>query len=262
MADATQLEAKSDNHPRSVRHADDTQRPFQQKVPYHFLSNGFVLTPTSHDCATQGPLTSKINMESNDVPPLLDQIGRVTETDRVETKINGRLSFNLKYIDPQPDRSEAEINGRLTLNQNDVVPQPMSNGHLFSRRRETYPEKASISPKLPSSDQHVIDIQNPAPLSKKEVPIIELSDDDDEDADKPSSSKQTPAVLPDDTVWYYVDPQGSVQGPVSVASLKRWRDAGYFPPDFKVWRKGQTRADTVLLADVLLQMFSCGATST
>ncbi|GAB2211696.1 hypothetical protein Drorol1_Dr00025028 [Drosera rotundifolia] len=262
MADATQPEAESDNHPRSVRQADDTQRPLQQKVPYHSLSNGFVPTPTSHDWAAQGSLTKKINIESNDIPSLLDQIERVTETDWAETKINSRLLINQNDIDPQPDRSEAEINGRLTLNLNDVVPQPMSNGHLFLSPRERYSEKASISPKLPSSDQHGIDIQNPAPPSKKEVPIIELSDDDDEDADKPSSSKQTPAILPDDTVWHYVDPQGSVQGPVSVASLKRWRDAGYFPLDFKVWRKRQTQADAVLLSDVLLQMFSCGATST
>ncbi|KAL7162926.1 hypothetical protein ACSBR2_043238 [Camellia fascicularis] len=71
--------------------------------------------------------------------------------------------------------------------------------------------------------------------------VIEVSDDDKEVED---AGGQLP-------VWHYVDPQGDVQGPFPMESLKRWSDANYFPPDFKVWRMGQSQEEAVLLSDAL-----------
>ncbi|KAI7985256.1 Uncharacterized protein LOK49_LG14G02247 [Camellia lanceoleosa] len=71
--------------------------------------------------------------------------------------------------------------------------------------------------------------------------VIEVSDDDKEVEDAGGQL----------SMWHYVDPQGDVQGPFPMESLKRWSDANYFPPDFKVWRMGQSQEEAVLLSDAL-----------
>lgn len=55
--------------------------------------------------------------------------------------------------------------------------------------------------------------------------------------------------------WHYTDPQGDIQGPFSIASLKRWWDDDYFPSDFKVWKSDQGEENAVLLSDVLQGSF-------
>ncbi|XP_058184183.1 uncharacterized protein At5g08430 isoform X2 [Rhododendron vialii] len=88
--------------------------------------------------------------------------------------------------------------------------------------------------------------------------VIEVLDDDSEEGeDHPgcgdlSLNDEHPGRM----IWHYKDPRGIVQGPFSVESLKCWRDANYFPPEFKVWKIGQRQDEAVLLTDVLLRMFS------
>ncbi|KAL3537376.1 hypothetical protein ACH5RR_000742 [Cinchona calisaya] len=86
----------------------------------------------------------------------------------------------------------------------------------------------------------------------KPTQVIELSDDESEVEDN-KIKKHTAVENPEDCVWHYVDPQGVVQGPFSIAMLKRWNDANYFDPDFTVWKVGQTHG--VLLIDALRQRF-------
>lgn len=80
--------------------------------------------------------------------------------------------------------------------------------------------------------------------------VIDLSDDDE----KPSKNQ-----IPDDQlgslIWHYQDPLGNAQGPFAIISLKRWSDADYFPPDFKIWKTGQSSNEAVLLKDILNQAF-------
>ncbi|XP_027357957.1 uncharacterized protein At5g08430 isoform X2 [Abrus precatorius] len=94
-------------------------------------------------------------------------------------------------------------------------------------------------------------------IQPSQIQVIDLSDDDDndEDKEKPITSKQVPAEQLDSLMWHYRDPQGNVQGPFSLSSLKRWSDAGYFTPDFKVWKLGQSQVEGVFLVDILPQFF-------
>ncbi|KAK1411270.1 hypothetical protein QVD17_37817 [Tagetes erecta] len=85
--------------------------------------------------------------------------------------------------------------------------------------------------------------------------VIELSDDEEEtqkqaDEEKPNEQEEdaNEHLLPK---WFYLDPQGQVQGPVSRFDLERWSKAGYFTPDFKVWKDGQTPDSAILLKDML-----------
>lgn len=84
-----------------------------------------------------------------------------------------------------------------------------------------------------------------------EPQVIELSDDDQED-EYPRGRLQI-VDHPESIIWYYVDPQGSTQGPFSMSSLKRWKESDYFPPGFMVWKKGHY---SVLLDDMIRQMFT------
>ncbi|XP_027106843.2 uncharacterized protein At5g08430 [Coffea arabica] len=96
-------------------------------------------------------------------------------------------------------------------------------------------------------------------ISEKEVKpaqVIELSDDESEVEDV-KIEKHTAVGNPDECLWHYLDPQGMVQGPFSMTSLKRWSDANYFDRDFKVWKMGESLDKAVLLIDALRQNFPC-----
>ncbi|KAK9062592.1 hypothetical protein SSX86_019780 [Deinandra increscens subsp. villosa] len=99
------------------------------------------------------------------------------------------------------------------------------------------------TPKTRSSDQKV-DSPN----------VIELSDDEEETHEhvgEEKAHKQEDEYDFSIPRWFYLDPQGQIQGPVSRIDLQRWSDAGYFSPDFKVWKDGQTPDQAMLLTDML-----------
>lgn len=78
--------------------------------------------------------------------------------------------------------------------------------------------------------------------------VIDLSDGEEND----NQTRETDLRR---LAWHYADPQGDIQGPFSIASLKRWWDDDYFPSDFKVWKSDQGQENAVLLSDVLQGSF-------
>ncbi|KAK2655722.1 hypothetical protein Ddye_008774 [Dipteronia dyeriana] len=91
----------------------------------------------------------------------------------------------------------------------------------------------------------------PQPVTKEEnkmAEVIELSDDDENEI--PIFDFDLERLE-----WQYADPQGDIQGPFSITSLKRWSDADYFPPGFKVWKTGQRPDEAVLVCDLLQWAF-------
>ncbi|KAE9588335.1 putative GYF-like domain-containing protein [Lupinus albus] len=91
------------------------------------------------------------------------------------------------------------------------------------------------------------------PVSPSQLDVIDLSDGDE--GEKPKTTIQVPAEVLESLNWYYRDPQGSVQGPFSLTSLKRWSDGNYFPPNFMVWKAGQSQFKPELLVTILHQFF-------
>lgn len=85
---------------------------------------------------------------------------------------------------------------------------------------------------------------------KPATDVIELSDDDSED----EGLNDTFQIIDDleSKVWYYTDPQGIVQGPFSMVTLKKWYDNLYFFPGFMIWKRGDA---PVLLKDMISLMF-------
>ncbi|KAJ0830282.1 putative GYF domain-containing protein [Helianthus annuus] len=86
--------------------------------------------------------------------------------------------------------------------------------------------------------------------------VIDLCDDEEETHDVQVDKEKTTHEQEDEhefsrQKWFYRDPQGQIQGPFSKTELKSWRDAGYFMPDFKVWKEGQTPEYAILLTAIL-----------
>ncbi|GER32379.1 SWIB/MDM2 domain [Striga asiatica] len=82
--------------------------------------------------------------------------------------------------------------------------------------------------------------------------VIDLSEDEDYNNNNNNVRESERA---EDVIWHYFDPQGQVQGPFSLYSLKRWSDHNYFHSGFRVWKSGQTQNESVLLVDVLSRTF-------
>ncbi|XP_021734672.1 uncharacterized protein At5g08430-like isoform X1 [Chenopodium quinoa] len=73
--------------------------------------------------------------------------------------------------------------------------------------------------------------------------------------ENPGVGTEIPKPHAEQSLWHYLDPLGRVQGPFSLISLKRWSDANYFRPDFKVWANGQGPQQAVPLTLVLRHIF-------
>ncbi|KAL3515102.1 hypothetical protein ACH5RR_022004 [Cinchona calisaya] len=55
--------------------------------------------------------------------------------------------------------------------------------------------------------------------------------------------------------WHYQDPSGKVQGPFSMAQLRKWSNTGYFPAELRIWRIIEKQDESILLTDALAGKF-------
>ncbi|OMO51992.1 hypothetical protein CCACVL1_29451 [Corchorus capsularis] len=128
-------------------------------------------------------------------------------------------------------------------------PVAISNDSSDSLQDVDVPERLNEPINNNGSAQSTVTISN--------AQVIDLSDDEEQEEEEQGSNE----VEAHDNVnvnilmWHYSDPQGDIQGPFSLNSLKAWYDADYFPSDFKVWKTGENRSKAVLLTDILRQMF-------
>ncbi|XP_024995064.1 zinc finger CCCH domain-containing protein 19-like [Cynara cardunculus var. scolymus] len=57
-------------------------------------------------------------------------------------------------------------------------------------------------------------------------------------------------------MWHYKDPSGKIQGPFSMAQLRKWSNNKYFPADLRIWMKSEKEDDGILLTDALEGRFT------
>ncbi|PON75437.1 SWIB/MDM2 domain containing protein [Trema orientale] len=103
------------------------------------------------------------------------------------------------------------------------------------------------------SEAQVVIAESKSSHRAMEPEVIELSDDDEDE--EPARKEQTFDGSLGSSMWHYLDPQGDIQGPFAIISLKQWSDAEYFPPDFKIWKTGQSPTQAVHLKDILKLAF-------
>lgn len=99
----------------------------------------------------------------------------------------------------------------------------------------------------------------PEAVSGATVPTVRASDDLDGNTGPACSTSQAMARDPvtvngtgeSDQGWLYMDPQGQEHGPYPMALMREWQGRGYFPENFRVWKAGKRRRQTILLVDAM-----------
>ncbi|CAH8322973.1 unnamed protein product [Eruca vesicaria subsp. sativa] len=56
-------------------------------------------------------------------------------------------------------------------------------------------------------------------------------------------------------IWHYRDPTGKIQGPFSMAQLRRWKSSGHFPTHLRISKAHENEDESVLLTDALAGRF-------
>lgn len=118
------------------------------------------------------------------------------------------------------------------------------------------PTESSVNKSNGGKNHGIIDTKGFQKLVDKLVitsQVIDLSND--EENEERYDVKEIPGDQLGSLIWHYLDPQGNIQGPFSIDSLKSWSDAEYFPPDFKIWKAGQSLNQAVLLKRILQQTY-------
>lgn len=118
------------------------------------------------------------------------------------------------------------------------------------------PSESSVNRSNGGKNHGIVDTKGFQKLVDKLVitsQVIDLSND--EENEERYDVKEIPGDQLGSLIWHYLDPQGNIQGPFSIDSLKSWSDAEYFPPDFKIWKAGQSLNQAVLLKRILQQTY-------
>lgn len=138
-----------------------------------------------------------------------------------------------------PSEKRQRLLTDILKDRSSAAPQPMRNEEIVN-------VKNNIEPQPTRNEEHkvaeLIGSSNVPAQPWKRPEVIDLSDDEDEKVSN---------INVESYEWYYIDPQGAIQGPFPIGLLRVWKECGYFPPDFKVWRSGQNQNHAVLLSNLL-----------
>ncbi|CAN6686092.1 unnamed protein product [Malus baccata var. baccata] len=69
------------------------------------------------------------------------------------------------------------------------------------------------------------------------------------------TAQSTAPINDSEKIWHYKDPSGKIQGPFSMAQLRKWNNTGYFPANLRVWKNTEKEEDSILVTDVLAGKF-------
>ncbi|KAG2303108.1 hypothetical protein Bca52824_031759 [Brassica carinata] len=94
----------------------------------------------------------------------------------------------------------------------------------------------------------------PPELSPRITPVISTPP-------PPVVPQPAPKSNESEKMWHYKDPSGKVQGPFSMAQLRKWNNTGYFPAKLEIWKANESSLDSVLLTDALAGLFQKQAQS-
>ncbi|KAK8615809.1 hypothetical protein V6N13_017386 [Hibiscus sabdariffa] len=161
-----------------------------------------------------------------------------------ESASNGKLSTLTPLKTCYVAQSSSVITNDITVPSHDVQEQ-------LIRPRDSHVKSVQVV-NVPEENSAIVEQNFLKILDAPQV--IDLSDDDD-DEEHADSNNVEPQDDVGSLIWHYEDPQGDIQGPFSLISLKAWMDGDYFPNGFKVWKTGQNRHNAVLLADIVRRMF-------
>ncbi|XP_019083929.1 PREDICTED: zinc finger CCCH domain-containing protein 19-like isoform X1 [Camelina sativa] len=120
-----------------------------------------------------------------------------------------------------------------------------------AREREVQPSLGSEKPRsvtIPETTPRSSRAVAPPELSPRIAPEIPTA---------PPAVVQQPVPKSNESekIWHYKDPSGKVQGPFSMAQLRKWNNTGYFPAKLEIWKAKESPLDSILLTDALAGLF-------
>ncbi|XP_061364291.1 uncharacterized protein At5g08430-like isoform X2 [Gastrolobium bilobum] len=228
-------EIKSENDLQELWQITSTKASLVTEVP-KAVADGFLYKATKMDMAD-------LVKQENKSPKSIASLNRASKVPLFNMAVDSTLS---NYMSGDT-AAEHQRSGMPVQQQ-----QP-------ERQTDSACNKEGMSKPAESNDAKISEGPSNKQVRPSQVEVIELSDDEDDDDknEEPSTTKQVPDEQLKSLKWHYRDPQGHVQGPFSLISLKRWSDASYFSPDFMVWKSGQSQNESVLLVNILSRFFRC-----
>ncbi|XP_038990107.1 uncharacterized protein At5g08430-like isoform X3 [Phoenix dactylifera] len=129
---------------------------------------------------------------------------------------------------------------------------------------ESEPLKSSVINENSNTSRIIEIVEDEEILRYKRTADVQIIDLDEDEEDCLAALKENDPSTADtcyeivdamiserQKVWNYIDPSGNEQGPFALASLRYWKEEGFFDDDFRVWRTGQSKEEAILLMDAL-----------
>lgn len=122
----------------------------------------------------------------------------------------------------------------------------------------TSAREREVQPSLGSEKPRSVSIPETTARSSRAVAPPELSPriaSEISSAPPAVVSQPVPNSNESEKIWHYKDPSGKVQGPFSMAQLRKWNNTGYFPAKLEIWKAKESPLDSILLTDALAGLF-------
>ncbi|KAF4388980.1 hypothetical protein F8388_026709 [Cannabis sativa] len=221
------------------------EKGWRREYPYNRSNKRRELLETADEQSKLFQEVPKVIAE--DIEPEIDPQHSPEEVKQANDSSPGSIlpgSKEANMFDTREDECEDEF--ALTWAIDDLISEVSEHSNSL-QESEKEPTKSEIEAQTESV--HEKKLSN----GVKEKVVIDLSDEDEDELPAPT---QAPAPAPVSTMWHYLDPQGDIQGPFSILMLKNWNDDHKcFPPDFKIWKQGESSKKAVPLKMVLEQTF-------
>ncbi|KAJ9549174.1 hypothetical protein OSB04_021717, partial [Centaurea solstitialis] len=190
--------------------------------------------PIVHDDPTMDP-----NCKSEE-----DTDEEQKKQDMYKSSVGSRFSRRREY--PSKESWSATGNPRGSVKNYEF-----SRNNSFSNKVEDATTSARLEPHTDSLRDQGRDtvVQQPSILKKPAYAYDEVSPTKD-------TAEIAPKVNETEKMWHYKDPSGKIQGPFSMAQLRKWSNNKYFPADLRIWRKSEKEDDGILLTDALEGRFT------
>ncbi|KAG0502095.1 hypothetical protein HPP92_002167 [Vanilla planifolia] len=116
-----------------------------------------------------------------------------------------------------------------------------------AKRPDFASQEKNIEPMMTS-------IENPSPNVEAKSSAVEPKAQNEQQSEISPAKDATGFVVDEnEKIWHYKDPSGKIQGPFTMAQLRKW--SKHFPNNLRTWRKSEQQEDSILLTDALAGNF-------
>ncbi|KAG0497775.1 hypothetical protein HPP92_002466 [Vanilla planifolia] len=136
----------------------------------------------------------------------------------------------------------------------DVHTDPKMDPSYESPEDERGQDEIAQDPDFASQEKNIepmmTSIENPSPNVEAKSSAVEPKAQNEQQSEISPAKDATGFVVDEnEKIWHYKDPSGKIQGPFTMAQLRKW--SKHFPNNLRTWRKSEQQEDSILLTDAL-----------